>query len=270
MVVFVLGCLPVEERIQTEIQHQLKLVEVEKMNPLVRTKILLKIYNSSWKLGPPEAALENRPLEFENSNREKTNLLNSRENVFSDTMATNFGGSEESEFEDGASFEAPKDYSFCPPDNQVSSFHRNSEVAHSRRESSSLNRVSTPFLEEDRGLLDIKELDSQISQSQVTERETPSAFIAAKATENSCRNIDMFDEVSPCRKRLSAAIDSDSNLAKFKTQLLDSGITIDEILEKPDTELKEFMMEYLKLASFSAEKAVAALKRRVRLTPRTK
>jgi hypothetical protein len=69
---------------------------------------------------------------------------------------------------------------------------------------------------------------------------------------------------------LEEILQSDSNLKNFKQQILDSGLTITEILSVSGDELQAFFQDYLKMTRFSAKKATEALYRRIGMVSITK
>jgi hypothetical protein len=63
---------------------------------------------------------------------------------------------------------------------------------------------------------------------------------------------------------LGEIINEDPNLKNFKSQIIESGITLEELSNISEEELAQFFAEYLKLSSFSAKKAAMAMLKQVR------
>jgi catalase (peroxidase I) len=74
----------------------------------------------------------------------------------------------------------------------------------------------------------------------------------------------------PTRTTIESIIESDRNLINLKEQIIDSGLTLQEIVSTPLTELNTFLMEYLKLGSLAAKKAAEALQRGAGMSSITK
>jgi hypothetical protein len=67
---------------------------------------------------------------------------------------------------------------------------------------------------------------------------------------------------------LGEMINEDPNLKNFKSQILESGISLEELFNISETELAQFFAEYLKLSSLSAKKAAMAMLKQVHKRPK--
>jgi hypothetical protein len=66
-------------------------------------------------------------------------------------------------------------------------------------------------------------------------------------------------EITTHKISLESIVSDDQNLIHFKGQILDSGLTLEEIRQTSLQELTAFLMEYVKLGSLAAKKAAQAL-----------
>lgn len=269
---FITDILPVEERLQIEIQSHSKLIQEEKMSPLVRTKLLLTQISSSFQKTHRDDQLE------ESSSYQSSPLLKifQTQNFIQNSLLVprstgNVGSSRNTSLMQ----HAPKIANHL----DLNRFNEDQdrftlEESQDTLELFQLEPRPTAFYEA------YSEENNEVHLSQVVDYEEPqSQGLDIRHRENipcheplnlSIESTKTVQEELYDRKKLEEAIDSDANLVLFKQQILDSGLTVRDLLETPSKELEEVMMDYLKMKQLSARIAVSALQRRLRLCLRTK